>query len=119
MGSRRRRWPGRGGWPRDASSAGYVSASKGCLTRVSAGETGNVAGEVLAVTAISADGSSVYFLANGVLAANVGANASHATQAAVAMERGEVLPRAICIGTIPRRGPRAISRRSTGMLSAR
>jgi hypothetical protein len=60
------------------SSTGYVPASKGCLTRVSAGETGKVAGEAYAVAATSADGSSVYLLANGVLAANLGANGTHA-----------------------------------------
>jgi hypothetical protein len=49
------------------------------LKRISGGETGEAAGGVYAVTAISADGSAVYFLANGVLAANEGANASHAT----------------------------------------
>jgi hypothetical protein len=51
----------------------------GTLTRISGGETGTAAGEVYAVTAIPADGTAVYFLSNGVLAANNGANASHAT----------------------------------------
>jgi hypothetical protein len=50
----------------------------GKLTRISGGETG-AAGALAAVTAISADGSAVYFLANGVLAANAGANGTHAT----------------------------------------
>jgi hypothetical protein len=60
------------------SSADYVAASRGCLTRISSGETGKAAGGVYAVTATSADGSAVYFLANEILAANVGANGTHA-----------------------------------------
>jgi hypothetical protein len=51
----------------------------GTLTRISGGETGTAAGEVYAVTAIPADGTAVYFLSNGVLAANNGANDTHAT----------------------------------------
>ena len=51
------------------------------LTRISSGETGSAVGAVYVATAISSDGSAVYFLANEVLAANVGANGSHATPA--------------------------------------
>jgi hypothetical protein len=55
----------------------YDVASKE-LKWISSGETGKDAGSVYAVTAVAADGSDVYFLANGVLAGNPGANGSHA-----------------------------------------
>jgi hypothetical protein len=49
------------------------------LTRVSHGESGSVAGGVWTVPAVSADGSAVYFMANGVLASNQGADGTHAS----------------------------------------
>ena len=50
------------------SSPGYVSASRGCLSRVSAPESGNAAAAVNNVNAVAADGSSVYFTAFAALA---------------------------------------------------
>ena len=44
------------------------AAAEGCVTRVSAGESGHAEGGLFAVPAVSADGSAVYFIANGVLA---------------------------------------------------
>ena len=55
--------------PCEESSPAYVAASQGCLTRVSAGESGHAAAEVTVVGAVSADGSAVYFAAAGKLTA--------------------------------------------------
>jgi hypothetical protein len=44
------------------------------LRRISAGESGHAAASVVSVPAVSADGSAVYFMADGVLAANRGAD---------------------------------------------
>ena len=74
-------WQAEGAGACTASSPGYSSASIGCLTRVSvpvgeagkpnAGEADPAAGaEVIAVLAVAAEGSAVYFTADGVLAAN-------------------------------------------------
>ena len=49
------------------------------LTRVSRGESGSAAGGVRTVPAVSADGSAVYFMANGLLASNQGADGTHAS----------------------------------------
>jgi hypothetical protein len=49
------------------------------LTRVSRGESGSAAGGVWTVPAVSADGSAVYFMAEGVLASNQGADGTHAS----------------------------------------
>ncbi len=49
------------------------------LTRISAGESGHEAGGVGTIYAIAADGTAVYFSANGVLAANEGPDGSHAS----------------------------------------
>jgi hypothetical protein len=49
------------------------------LTRVSRGESGSAAGGVFTVPAVSADGSAVYFMANGLLASNQGADGTHAS----------------------------------------
>jgi len=49
------------------------------LTRISAGESGLAAGGVVSVPALSADGSAVYFLANGVLASNRGVDGTLAS----------------------------------------
>jgi len=51
----------------------------GKLTRVSHGQSGKAAGAVVRVVAVSGDGAAVYFMANGVLAANVGADGTHAS----------------------------------------
>jgi hypothetical protein len=51
----------------------------GTLKWISGGETGKAAADLYAVTAVAADGSAVYFLANGIVAANAGANGTHAT----------------------------------------
>jgi hypothetical protein len=49
------------------------------LTRVSRGESASAVASVFTVPAISADGSAVYFMANGVLASNQGADGTHAS----------------------------------------
>jgi hypothetical protein len=49
------------------------------LTRVSAGESGHEAAEVVTVYAVAAEGTAVYFTANGVLASNEGPDGSHAS----------------------------------------
>jgi hypothetical protein len=49
------------------------------LTRVSAGESGHEAAEVVTVYAVAAQGTAVYFTADGVLAGNEGPDGSHAS----------------------------------------
>jgi hypothetical protein len=49
------------------------------LTRVSHGESGSAAAGVWTVPAVAADGSAVYFTAEGVLASNQGADGTHAS----------------------------------------
>jgi hypothetical protein len=51
----------------------------GKLTRVSAGESGHDAAEVVTVYAVAAQGTAVYFTADGVLAGNEGPDGSHAS----------------------------------------
>jgi hypothetical protein len=63
-------WQAGGAGECGASSPAYNPASKGCLTRVSAGESGSAAAAVAFVPAISPDGSSVYFTAAGQLTPN-------------------------------------------------
>jgi hypothetical protein len=52
----------------EAEGTGGCAQAKGCLIRVSRGESGETAAGVYAVPAVSADGSAVYFSADGVLA---------------------------------------------------
>jgi hypothetical protein len=49
------------------------------LTRISAGESGHEAAEVVTVYAVAAQGTAVYFTADGVLAGNEGPDGSHAS----------------------------------------
>jgi hypothetical protein len=66
-------WESQGAGGCSESSPAYNPASKGCLTRVSAGESGKAAAAVFAVPAVSADGSAVYFMARGQLTATAAA----------------------------------------------
>jgi hypothetical protein len=59
--------------------SGACPAVEGCLTRVSAGESGHAAAAVFTVPAVAAGGAAVYFTADGVLAGNQGADGSHAS----------------------------------------
>jgi hypothetical protein len=61
-------WEAEGAGDCTEESVDYVAASSGCLTRVSAGEHSELAAEVHMVLGVAADGSAVYFSANGVLA---------------------------------------------------
>jgi hypothetical protein len=61
-------WEAEGAGDCTEESVDYVAASSGCLTRVSAGEHSQLGAEVHMVLGVAADGSAVYFSANGVLA---------------------------------------------------
>ena len=58
-------------------AGGPCAQAAGCLTRVSAGETG-AAGGVFMMLALSAEATAVYFTANGVLATNANGEGEHA-----------------------------------------
>ena len=60
------------------SAPAYNPASKGCLTRVSG--AGSPAGEVAFVPAVAAEGTAVYFAANGVLASGASPGNCEITQ---------------------------------------
>ena len=74
-------WEAEGTGVCSESAAGYTPASMGCLTRISAGETGSEAekegARTLFVPAVSADGSAVYFTAFSVLAHGATRYATH------------------------------------------
>jgi hypothetical protein len=65
-----------------AGAGGVCAQTDGCLTRASRGESGDAEAGLRTVPAISADGSAVYFTANGVLASNSGAGGAHAAPGA-------------------------------------
>ncbi len=54
-----------------AGAGGVCAKSKGCRTRISSGDSGVSAGNVVTVPAVSADGSAVYFTAAGQLTPHV------------------------------------------------
>ena len=81
-------WEAQGTGTCGGSSPAYNPTSKGCLIRVSRGESGQTEGGVSHVPAVSAEGSAVYFLANGVLAANSGADGARAKLGDCGLETG-------------------------------
>jgi hypothetical protein len=62
-------WEAEGTGNCDESSPAYNPSSRGCLTRISHGESGSIAATVETVPTVSADGSAVYFTARGQLTA--------------------------------------------------